>query len=313
MSRVETHGGGTWAFPNCVWAPTEKKNGGRWPFWSKVLEIQEGDTILHLRGIPPKAFFVGYSNAAANGFETRKRPPELGEWSFAKSFYRADLIDFTPFHKEINLTDVFETRKLFLEKYFDSNKEHKLEKRNIFFVRQSGRLQCLNGAYLTDVDAQLFESLFGIDPKFQNPKSQTIASVETGWQLSSIKSRLGQSIFSKCIKALYGNKCCFPNCDTADERFLVASHIARWSDNEKLRGHFGNGLCLCLTHDKAFELGLFTLDEKYRIFVNPKEITSSSEISRQLIGASGKSIYLPKIPPLDDALIEHWIRTDLSP
>ncbi len=61
MSRDETHGGGTWSFPNCVWAPTHKKGGGAWPFWSKVFQVREGNTVLHLQGITPHARFVGYS------------------------------------------------------------------------------------------------------------------------------------------------------------------------------------------------------------------------------------------------------------
>ncbi len=78
MSRDEAHGGGAWAFANCLWAPTEKSGGGAWPFWSKILDVKAGDTILHLRGIPPAASFVGYSNASADGYETQSRPPEPG-------------------------------------------------------------------------------------------------------------------------------------------------------------------------------------------------------------------------------------------
>ena len=94
MARDEAHGGGTWAFPNCVWAPTEKRGGGAWPFWSKVLQVRDGDTVIHLRGIPPKANFVGYSVASGDGFETNRRPPDPKDWAFAERFYRADLSDF---------------------------------------------------------------------------------------------------------------------------------------------------------------------------------------------------------------------------
>ena len=76
MSRDEAHGGGSWAFPNCVWAPTEKDKGGRWPFWSKINGIRPGDIVIHLRGIQPNAKFVGYSSASGNGFITSKSPPD---------------------------------------------------------------------------------------------------------------------------------------------------------------------------------------------------------------------------------------------
>src|ERR1044072_7477018 len=161
MSRDENHGGGSWAFSNCVWAPTEKSGGGAWPFWSKILSIEVGDTILHLRGIPPSASFIGYSTAATAGYVTKQRPPELGPWEYSKAFYRADLDAFTLFDAPMNLGEIFSNRRQELESYFDSNRKSGATKQNIFYVRQNGRLQCLNGAYLSAIDQELFTALFG--------------------------------------------------------------------------------------------------------------------------------------------------------
>lgn len=313
MSRVETHGGGTWAFPNCIWSPSEKEKGGNWPFWGKVLAVKEGDTVIHLRGIQPNAHFVGFSRAAGDGFVTTKRPPDAGAWSFSSTFHRADLTDYTPFHTPIKLTQVFAERRAELEAYFDANKV-KGEKKNIFYVRQGGRLQCLNGAYLSEVDDELLIALFGapvVESQVQD--ASAVVSVETGSQLRSIRARLGQAEFSKEIKKLYKNKCCFPSCDVDDPRFLVGAHIARWSDNETLRGQLGNGLCLCVFHDKAFELGLFTLDEHHTVYLNPREERSNSAVMKRLGPYKGQLITLADVVPLEDALLEHWIRCDVSP
>ena len=314
MSRDIEHGGGTWAFPNCVWAPTEKDGGGSWPFWNKILKLKDGDIVIHLRGIPPNAFFVGYSFVAGDGFETEKRPPNPKAWSYTKTFYRADLTDFTPFHTPINLNEVFEKRQPELEAYFDMNKDRDSEKLNIFYVRQAGHLQCLNGAYLSDVDYELFTALFDQpSPTNVPPNPKTPATVETGSQLATIKARVGQAEFSDKIKGLYGNTCCFPGCNVTDRRFLIGAHIARWSDNETLRGNLGNGLCLCVIHDKAFEIGIFTLDENYQVYVNPRERNSKSPIVQEILEHSGEQIRLTEILPLDDALLEHWIRIDVTP
>lgn len=270
--------------------------------------------MLHLRGIPPQANFVGYSVAASDGFQTTRRPPNPGQWNFAQAFYRADLTDFTPFHRPINLTDIFVSRRLELNSYFDVNKRRGAQRANIFFVRQSGRLQCLNGAYLSEVDSELFVAMFGTGNELiQSSGDMPIVSVETGVQISTVFSRLGQTRFAAQIKSLYSNACCFPGCDISDTRFLVASHIARWSDNENLRGQLGNGLCLCLLHDRAFEMGLFTLDELYRVYVNPKERESRSVIAKELVVHHGENIRLADVKPLDDALLEHWIRVDIEP
>jgi hypothetical protein len=314
MSRDVRHGGGTWGFTNCVWAPTEKKGGGSWPFWEKVLQVREGDTIVHLRGVPPDAHFVGYSTASGDGFETTRRPPDPGEWSYAESFYRADLASFTPFHQAISLSRIFQDHAAELEVHFEVNKRRGAERANVFFVKQAGRLQCLNGAYLSDVDEQLLTVLFGdFDGLAASGATNGIVSVETGSQISAIRTRLGQSRFSDAIKELYGHRCCFPGCDIADPRFLVGAHIARWSDNEKLRGNLANGLCLCLIHDKAFEIGLFTLDERYCIYLNPRERSSDTAIVKKLISYEGQQIVTRAVLPSGDALVEHWVRVDIDP
>lgn len=313
MSRDEAHGGGSWAFPNCIWAPTEKTGGGAWPFWSKILSVQAGDTVLHLRGFPPSTEFVGYSIAATAGYETQSRPPDLGAWKHAKAFYRADLTTFLPFQSPINLANVFWGRRQELEDYFDRNRARGAMKQNIFYVRQNSRLQCLNGAYLSVVDDELFTALFGAASATATPEQrpQTI-SVATGQQLIVMRSRMGQSSFAKELKRIYGYKCCFPSCSVSDERFLVASHIARWSDNEALRGHLGNGLCFCLMHDKAFEIGLFTLNGNFEIVVSPASAAKSSFIA-ELKAFEGKQIRLSTVLPMAEALAEHWQRVGQQP
>jgi putative restriction endonuclease len=317
MSRDEDHGGGSWAFTNCVWAPTRNHAKRSWPFWSKVLGIREGDIVIHLRGIPPNASFVGYSIASKNGFETTQKPPIPGMWSYANSFYRADLDGFTPFHQKINLTQLFAERQNELTQYVELNNKKKSKKSNVFYVRQSGKLQCLNGAYLSDADDDLLNALFGRSSFTGNSMTLTdtrsVISIETGTQISAIRTRIGQARFAQAIKYLYGNQCCFPSCYTSDPRFLVGSHIARWTDSEKLRGEMGNGLCLCLTHDKAFECGMFTLDQDFRVFVNPSDPVYASEILAEIKAHQGQQIRLSSIPPLDEALLEHWIRVGLEP
>jgi putative restriction endonuclease len=314
MARDPTHGGGSWSFPNCVWAPTDKVGGGRWSFWSKILKIKTGDIVVHLRGIPPAASFVGFSNAISDGFETHSRPPDPGRWAYSKAFYRADLCDFVPFYPPIKLADIFFAKAYPLEQYFEKNKALGTSKLNIFFVRQAGRLQCLNGAYLSELDDELFATLFDMDSFGPVAQEQSLSiSVQTNQLLASVTVRVGQAAFSREIRNLYGNSCCFPTCSITDGRFLVASHIARWSDNEKLRGEFGNGLCFCLMHDKAFEIGLFTLDEQFNVFVAANTRFPNSTFINQLKVAHGKQIRLSKVLPLHDALMEHWNRVDLRP
>jgi putative restriction endonuclease len=167
---------------------------------------------------------------------------------------------------------------------------------------------------LSDVDEELLTAPFGEGKELVAPATgQSIVSIETGSQVSTIRSRLGQARFASLVKKQYGNACCFPGCTVSDARFLVGSHLARCSDNEYLRGNMGNGFCLCLVHDRAFEIGLFTLDQFYRVFVNPRERQSGSAIVKELLNHHGEQIRVAEVKPLDDALLEHWIRVDIEP
>lgn len=314
MARDSDHGGGHWSFPNCVWSPTKTRDGRSWPYWEKVNQVRKGDVIIHLRGIPPDAYFTGYSIAASNGQVADGRPPNPGEWEYAANYYRAELENNVGFFDPINLVDVFSYRKKQLEEYLYKNRELKADKLNLFYVKQSGRLQCQNGAYLSDADDELLNVIFGMNDKVPTRISRKpVVSVETGIQIVQIKARQGQKRFADMIKSLYKYRCCFPGCSISDPRFLIGSHIARWSDEELLRGDSGNGLCLCLIHDKAFEEGMFTLDSQFRVAVHPAVRQENSDIAAELCHKNGQVIRLGTAPPSVAALERHWERIRFVP
>jgi hypothetical protein len=314
MSRDTTHGGGEWAFPHCVWSPSSTKAGNKSAYWSKILQVKPGDIVLHLRGSSPNANFIGYSEAASAGYEIAEKPPEVGEWwAFADTYNRADLKNYTAFASPVNLTRIFSDRKQQLEEYFDRNKaKSKKDKLNLFYVRQSGRLQCQNGAYLSDVDGDLLKVLFDrvMLPVKGDKKASAPANVATGAQMREMMSRIGQREFSDNIKDLYSCTCCFPGCEVKDRPFLIAAHIDRWGDNEALRGHMGNGLCLCLMHDKAYEDGYFTLDDEFRVVAHPERLSAGSTIMRDLLQANGQQIRLAETRPLPEVLVAHRARVE---
>ena len=54
----------------------------------------------------------------------------------------------------------------------------------------------------------------------------------------------------------------------ADLRLLVASHIVPWSKDKANRLNPSNGLCLSAIHDKAFDQGLISLSNDFRILIS---------------------------------------------
>lgn len=315
MSRDEQHGGGNWGFKKCVWSPTQKTNGARWAFWETVRKVKEGDIVIHLKG-KIKPIFVGYSIAATDGYKTEAKPPKAGDWGYASSYYRVDLKQFTPFPSPIDLRTTFINNDKSLRNYFLNNKQLQDQQRErLFYVIQAGRLQCLNGAYLSEISQELFGILFDTPDSYTvnlQPMS-LIKEVDTSEALRQLKTRVGQRAFSNNVCQNYNNRCCFPECEIDERSFLIGAHIARWSENEELRGDVSNGLCLCLMHDKAFEKGLFTLDLDYKIWSEGVKLEESEWGKDNITPHIGEQIDLGESLPSHHALQEHWERVSLYP
>lgn|GEM_PF-206575 len=315
MSRDEEHGGSGWAFSECLWSPSHKAPSGRWPYWEALLRVEEGDLVFHLRGRTHAAAFVGFSVADGAGYETRRRPKILKKYEYAESFYRVPLRDFSPFPDPVRLDDVIATQGSRIADYLKRNRAKSPEDRKrIFLTQQAGRVQCLNGAYLSEFHGELGELMLG--PDFTGTSGGTrpvFVSTATGYEIAQAGRRIGQDRFSKNVRANYGHRCCFPDCLIDEDQFLVGSHIARWSDAPQLRGETSNGLCLCLFHDRAFELGFFTLTGDYRVYVNQDKAGLSRWSRDSLLPHDGVPVRLGAIKPSMEALAMHWERIGVAP
>jgi putative restriction endonuclease len=313
MSRDFAHGGAGWEFSRCLWSPAYKNDAGRskWPYWQSLLRVRSGENVLHLRGVGKAAAFVGMSVCASPGFATSDRPPVAGQWSYAETFYQVALRDWREFSQPVFLQRVFDSRRKELTAYFLANKARRDEKRRLFYVHQAGRLQCLNGAYLSEIDGQLAELLLQDDIPRTDENQQPRLNrdvVPTAEAARQILMRLGQDAFSEAVRSNYGHRCCVPGCDITDDVFLVGSHIARWADVPSLRGHLSNGLSLCLMHDKAFENGFFTFNKELRIVVTESGGDATAWIAKYLVSAAGERIRASSIEPSTEALQHHWLR-----
>lgn len=271
MSRDEIHGGGEWGFTKYVWAPTMKKGSqSTWPFWNNILKTEPDDLVIHLRGAGRHAEFVGHSIVETAGEETFERPPVTGQWGYSSSFYRAKLKDFIAFPKTINLYELFAKKDGELRTYFNNLSR---SPKNLFYVIQNDSLRCQNGAYFSSAENGLAKIILkGLDFEKVTDVKNINDSTPTSVAKRTIEQRIGQSSFSKNVKDNYNNKCCFPNCEINAKEYLIGAHIERWADNLDKRGNTSNGLCLCVLHDKAFEIGDFSIDNNFEIinFVDQK-------------------------------------------
>lgn len=112
-------------------------------------------------------------------------------------------------------------------------------------------------------------------------------------RIASVRQRVKQSFFRRAVLSSYGEKCCVSG--VSDRRFLVASHIVAWSEDASIRLHPGNGLCLSVIHDKAFDSHLFSLTDDYRVVLSQQLKQTHDDFLRQIfLPVDGLQIALPE-------------------
>ena len=132
-------------------------------------------------------------------------------------------------------------------------------------VRESQNIRAKLGASIPLSDV--------IEP-FQMPEGATERQ-------RTAKQRVYQDFFRRSVLASYDTACCVCQCDLMP--LLVASHIVPWSVDEKNRLNPENGLCLCLLHDGAFDRGLLTVTDTFRIQISKRAKASKSSFVQQVI------------------------------
>ncbi len=113
-------------------------------------------------------------------------------------------------------------------------------------------------------------------------------------RLSVIRQRVNQSFFRNAVLSSYNNCCCITGLSTS--QLLVASHIKPWSEsNDSEKTNPTNGLCLNGLHDKAFDRGFMTVDERYVIHISDDiaDVIDGSAVDRYFKYYDGEKIILP--------------------
>lgn len=105
--------------------------------------------------------------------------------------------------------------------------------------------------------------------------------------------RIKQHFFRRAVLSSYRGRCCMSG--LSEPRLLVASHIVPWSQDKANRLNPSNGLCLSAIHDRAFDAGLITLNDDFKIIVS-KELKSKNEpfIIEVLLPLNGRTIEQPE-------------------
>ena len=119
------------------------------------------------------------------------------------------------------------------------------------------------------------------------------------------KSRRGQALFRQTVLSAYRNQCAVTR--LAEPQLLVASHIIPWSQAPEMRLNPRNGIALNALHDKAFDRGLITFDDDFRLRISPALEPHDSEFAELAFQArEGTQLAIPdKFAPSEVALEYH--------
>jgi len=108
-----------------------------------------------------------------------------------------------------------------------------------------------------------------------------------------IEQRIRQNFFRRAVLSSYRGRCCISG--LSDARLLIASHIVPWSKDKENRLNPRNGLCLSALHDKAFDRGLITLDDDFRVMLS-RDLEQKNEpfVQQFFHPLAGRVITLPE-------------------
>ncbi|NMM94698.1 restriction endonuclease [Bifidobacterium sp. DSM 109957] len=123
-------------------------------------------------------------------------------------------------------------------------------------------------------------------------------------RMATTLQRVNQSYFRNSLLQNYRNTCCMTGIQIPS--LLVASHIKPWkasTPSEKTAA--ANGLLLNAFHDRAFDQGLITIDDDYRVVVNHGRVKHSEINDKWIYSFEGHAITLPSINLPSHEFIEY--------
>lgn len=137
--------------------------------------------------------------------------------------------------------------------------EHGISPKRISITKSSSKPELFE--FLEECEAM---DRLGNEP--EEPDDETFAP--GGERIAKVKQRINQTQFRDRLIKKYG-KCAV--CGNDEIRLLNASHIVPWRDSDDDdKTELNNGLLLCPAHDRCFDLGYISFDERGKIMISSK-------------------------------------------
>lgn len=156
---------------------------------------------------------------------------------------------------------------------------------------------------LTDAGRQFVEDAVNewADTTWTPTESQT--GLTAGTYETTTHARAVDPEFRATVLSRHDRTC--PVSGVDHPGLLDVAHVLPWSDYPEYRADVANVLPLSKTHHAAFDRELFTIDQEYRLRVNPTFETESELLQRTIINRAGKRVSLPNGSLNRDYITQH--------
>jgi putative restriction endonuclease len=238
---------------------------------SKFNKVNESDLVIFRR--PSKAsetnsfYFYGAAKIGAISGDDRVTAQLIKPYPFTNHIHMNELENFVWSYKNRTRSDWM---------YFF----------NQYGMNQIDQLDFINLNQLAKDDLDDFEPQAATEAHQDIQRGNYAVEDKEG----KSKIRVKQSVFSNKVKDQYKVSCAV--CGLKTRSFLIGSHIVPWSEDKSIRLDPRNGICLCTFHDKAFDLGYFTLDDDLKI-ITSKHVFNDHVVENELSKIDGHKINKP--------------------
>ena len=240
---------------SCLWAPKKNKSGNEVHHHKRLLEVNEGDRVIHL----VNRYIKAISTVRSKAYDA-DCPREFKRASWDREGRKVD-VEIIELDDPIHVDDIINKIKNNLpEKYSPFNSD-------------GGG----NQGYFFEINAEIFNIILNTDYENeeinlnyieQNLNTPTGSSVNSKLKVN-VRSSTWQKYFKNQLFKYWGVKCVLT--DVQNKDLLIGAHIKPWSkcdDKEKI--DVFNGLPLSPNADKIFELGLISFDENGKLMKSNK-------------------------------------------
>jgi putative restriction endonuclease len=170
-----------------------------------------------------------------------------------------------------------------------SRGETDMAKQRVNWLRSMGLIEKRSEEYaLTDDGLQFVASAVEEWADSEWTPSVSDDGTRAGTYETTVRARLVDPEFRATVLSRHDRTC--PVSGVDHPALLDVAHILSWSDYPDHRADLSNVLALSKTHHAAFDRELFTIDQDYRICVNPNFETQSDVLQRTIIDREGEPI-----------------------